>query len=431
MKTKPSLLVVLLAWAGLAPAWGDETGLAVLKARESRIRAVVEKAVPAVVAITCDSPVGTGSGVIVSEDGLVLSAAHVTDVLEKENQSKEVVIVFPDGQRGKAEILGSNRTCDTAMLRITEPALREWPFVELGDSDAIKKGEWTVALGHPGGFEAHRSPPVRAGRVWHRDNFGAFFTDCTLVGGDSGGPLLDLDGKLIGIHSSIGGPLTVNRHVAIDQFRLDWERLKQGEAWGRLVLGQSDPDRPVLGLQLDEEGSGGLRVLDITPGGPSDVAGIKRDDLLVRFAGQEVKNYLQFIRLISRHRAGDTVALELRRGEAERPVVELTLASRQSVRQLGMKHALPPPPKVWLGAEIENAVPAGARVTNVETASPAAAAGLRFGDVILELNGQSFPDAVSLARRLGDFDPGAALSLHIRRNDAPLELHATLVAPLP
>lgn len=430
MILRPLVVVLWLAWAGGFPAWAEEDPLWPWKERQERIRAVVAKATPAVVAVTCDSPIGTGSGVIVSQDGLILSAAHVTDVLEHENKSKEVVIYFADGRRGKAEILGANRTCDEAMLRITEPALQDWPFVELGSSDDVQKGDWMVALGHPGGYESRRPPPVRAGRVWHRDNFGAFFTDCTLTGGDSGGPLLNLDGQLVGIHSSIGGQLTVNRHVAIDQFRLDWDRLLKGEAWGQLVLGQAEPDRPVLGVQLDENGVNGLRLLEVASGGPGDLAGLRQNDVLIQFAGVEVKNYLHFLRLISRREVGDKVEVVVTRNEEVLPTIQVTLASRQAVRQLGLKFSAPPPPKVWLGLEIEDANP-GARVLGVHVDSPAAAAGFQFGDIITEMAGQPCTDAVNFARSLGTFEPGTTLTLRVRRQEADVELQATLVAPQP
>lgn len=425
-----ALVVALLAWAGCLPVWGEVEPLTAWKERQARVREVVEKVIPAVVAITSDSPIGTGSGIIVSKDGLVLSAAHVTDVLEHENQSKEVVILFADGRRGKAEILGANRTCDEAMLRITEPALEDWPYVELGDSDAVEKGEWVIALGHPGGYETHRPPPVRVGRVWHRDNYGAFFTDCTLTGGDSGGALLNLEGKLVGIHSSIGGALTVNRHVAIDQFRMDWDRLLKGEKWGQLALGQSDPDRPVMGVQLDEQGRNGLRILDVMPGGPGAQAGLRPDDVLVRFAGVEVKNYLHFLRLISRRQPGDKVEVVVRRGEVEQPVLVVTLATRQAVRQLGLKFDTPPPPKIWLGLEIEDAKP-GARVLGVHVDSPAQEAGFHFGDIIIQLAGKPCEDAVSLAQALNEMEPGTTATFRVRRQESEIDLHATLVAPSP
>lgn len=416
--------------SGEQPASAEPT-LQEFKEREARVKAVVAKVLPAVVAITSDTPVGTGSGVIISEDGLILTAAHVTDAITEDGRRKEVVVVFPDGQRAKGEVLGANRTCDAAMVRIVEPALKEWPFVTLGTSDEVAKGSWVVALGQPGGFENDRSPPVRVGRVWGRDNFGAFFTDCTLIGGDSGGPLFDLDGQLIGIHSSIGGPLSVNRHVGIDNFHTDWPRLTKGETWGDLALGETDPERPVIGADLDPEAAPGVKVRSVIEDGPAALAGLREGDVITHFEGVELKNYLSFVRLISRQQPGDPVQLRVRREAGDGADLRLILLSRQTVRQLGMAAALPPPPKTWLGLEIEDSEAGpGVHIIEVAADSPAAAAGLKAGDEIISLGGTPPGGALGMAKSLAPLEPGAVLSLRLRRADgAEADASITLTPP--
>ncbi|MGI8602521.1 MAG: PDZ domain-containing protein [Verrucomicrobiales bacterium] len=392
--------------------------LSALKAREAQIKQVAGRAVPSVVAITSPNPTGTGSGVVVSKDGLILTAAHVTEAITGEAGARDqLLIIFPDGRQAKGVSLGCNRTCDASMVKIIEPANQEWPCLELGSSDEVKKGEWVVALGQPGGFDADRTPPVRAGRVWARDNYGSFYTDCTLVGGDSGGPLLDLKGKVIGIHSSIGGPLTVNRHVAVENFQTDWDRLLKGDIWGHLELTHSDPDRPVLGVELDQQSDTGVRVLTVVAGGPADKAGIKKDDLITHLAGAEVKNYLTFVRLISRKNAGDAITVAVRRGESEVLEIELALASRDAVRHHGLMAPAVPPrsPRPYAGASIETAVPSGALVVGVETGSPAVLAGLKEGDIVVEMNGAEMPDALALADTLLKCKAQDNVSLKIRR----------------
>ncbi len=422
------ICMAVLACAGSAMVSAEPTpAVKALKEREAKIRAVAEKSLPAVVAITTAQPIGTGSGVIVSKDGLILTAAHVTDAITEEDPDRNVVIIFPDGKQVKGQVLGANRSCDAAMVKITEPAGQEWPHVELGTSDDKAKGDWVVAMGQPGGFEQDRLPPVRAGRIWGRDNFGAFFTDCTLVGGDSGGPLFDLDGKLVGIHSSIGGPLTINRHVGIDNFRTDWDRLLKGEVWGELVLGEADPDRPVIGAQLDEDSTDGVKVVDVVAEGPAAKAGVEKGDVITRFGGEPVKNYLSFIRLVSRRGAGDDVALTVRRGEKDERDLKIQLLSRAQLRSLDQRIELPPAPKVWFGAEVEDAKP-GATVTDVSENSPAAASGLKKGDVILQLDGKDVPDAIDLAKNLLSRQPDAPFTLKVRRPDGTTDLSATLKA---
>ena len=414
--------------AGITAVWAEPGALAMMKQREAKIRSVVERVTPCVVAITSENPVGTGSGVLVSKDGLILTASHVTDAITEDTKDKEVLIVFADGRRAKGQVLGANRTCDSAMVRIVDPPEEEWPCVELGCSDEAKKGDWVVALGQPGGFEKDRTPPVRAGRIWGRDNFGAFFSDCTLVGGDSGGPLFDLSGSLIGIHSSIGGPLTVNRHVAIDNFRTDWDRLLKGETWGRLTLGDPDPERPVIGAELDEETPDGVRVLGLIIGGPAEKAGLRKEDIITHLGGEPVKNYLAYVRLISRHKAGDAVKVGVRRGEGSTLAVDVSLISRQAAKRLSARIELPPGPPVYLGAEVEDALTQGAMIMALDPGSPAVDAGLVVGDIVLKVEGKEVADAVAFAREITAAKPGSSVKLHVRRAEGPVDLIATLKA---
>ena len=438
MKRTCLSMVWILALSGSATVWAESPPdappaptLEEFKEREARIKAVVARTLPAVVAITSDSPVGTGSGVIVSEDGLILTAAHVTDAITEDGHHKNVVIVLPDGQRVRGEVLGANRTYDAAMVRIVDPALKEWPFVPLGTSDEVPKGSWVVALGQPGGFEIDRSPPVRVGRVWGRDNFGAFFTDCTLIGGDSGGPLFDLEGRLIGIHSSIGGALSVNRHVGIDNFHTDWPRLTKGESWGDLTLGETEPDRPVIGADLDPATAPGVHVRRVLDAGPAALAGLLPGDVITHFEGVELKNHLSFVRLISRRQPGDPVQLRIRRSRDETIDLRLILLSRQSMRQIGMAAARPAPPKTWLGLDIEDAEAGpGVCITEVVPDSPAARAGLLPGDEIISLNTTPPGGALGLARSLAPLEPGTTITLQLRRQDGTRsEAAITLIAP--
>src|SRR5690606_1630477 len=135
----------------------------------------------------------------------------------------EVLVVFPDGKQVSGEVVGANFSKDIVMVRITDEG--EWPFVERGAPRQLPAGGWVVALGHSAGFDPGRTPPVRFGRVVSKGPGNYLTTDCTLIGGDSGGPLFDLEGKLVGINSSIGRSVQNNNHAGIDGFTEDWERL--------------------------------------------------------------------------------------------------------------------------------------------------------------------------------------------------------------
>jgi serine protease Do len=199
---------------------------------ESRIEAVSQQVMPATVALISQKSGSSGSGVITTADGLILTAAHVVQ------GATELEVVFSDGKQVTGKVLGANFSKDIAMVQITTPG--PWPCAEMGDSKSLTAGDWVLALGHSAGFDAARTPPVRFGRVISRGPGYFLTTDCTLIGGDSGGPLFDLDGKIIGINSSIGVSLTNNNHAGIDGFKQDWDRIKGGEAWGKLSI---DPFR--------------------------------------------------------------------------------------------------------------------------------------------------------------------------------------------
>ena len=117
------------------------------------------------------------------------------------------------------------------LAKITEPG--KWPHVEMGHSDDIKPGTWCMALGHPGGIQQGRTPPIRLGRVLNAGKGARFLvTDATVISGDSGGPLFDLEGRVIGVHSNIGMNVNQNQHVPIDVYREQWNDLLAGKAIG-------------------------------------------------------------------------------------------------------------------------------------------------------------------------------------------------------
>jgi len=285
--------------------------LADLKQLEAQVTEVSQITLPATVALLSETTGSSGSGVIVGKDGLILTAAHVVQGAE------EMLVVFPDGKQVPAKVLGANYSKDIAMARISEPG--DWPTVSLGSSAPLKAGDWVIALGHSAGFDATRTPPERFGRVIS-DGPGNFVTtDCTLIGGDSGGPLFDLTGKLIGIHSSIGQSLSNNNHAGIDGFREDWDRMLAGEAWGKLSMNPfANPEMPVLGIEMGViRGQAGIAVVDVVAGSPAAAAGLKRGDVIQKFDGSAIEDGAALLQLLAKREPGNLIRLGVLRDDKE------------------------------------------------------------------------------------------------------------------
>lgn len=293
---------------------GVAVGKVVLRDLQAAIWPVVEQARKTTVEVGAMG--STGSGVVVSADGLVLTAGHVVTNMETGEVASDVSILFEDGEEVRGKVLGINKRQDAAMLQLVGAG--PWDFSPLGSSTLIRPGEWVVAIGHPSGYDALRAAPVRFGRVISKSIDHFIGSDCVLFGGDSGGPLFDLEGKVVGIHSWIGEDLQTNTHAGISGFLADWERLKAGERWGTLLPPPSlDEGTPVLGVMFDGDARGRGVVLDaVLADSAAEKAGLRVGDIIRSVdrqpvSGAGLKRYLQGLD------AGDEVVLEIQRGQEE------------------------------------------------------------------------------------------------------------------
>jgi serine protease Do len=266
----------------------------ILRDIEARVLNVVEQNSAAVVGIS--DGVGAGSGVIVNDTGLILTAGHVME------SDGPYTILFPDGRTANAKPLGKNLDVDSGMIQITDEG--KWPAVKLGASDKLRKGDWVVSLGHSGGFELGRTPPVRTGRLLDRNDY-QLMTDAVLIGGDSGGPLFNLDGELIAIHSSIGDSVAENRHVKLEIFERDWNRLYRSDRWGQLPE-LNDPgekkDPPKIGVSIDRVTA---QIKSVKLNSPASDVGIEPGDVVVQFDDQVIESGAQLIDLVRQKIVGD------------------------------------------------------------------------------------------------------------------------------
>lgn len=285
-----------------------------LKLIQSQVRRVIDRATPATVAVQVGG--AFGSAVIVSPDGLVLTAGHVVG-----RPGQRVKFIFADQSVAWGETLGIYREIDSGMMRITDPG--PWPYVDMAEANDVRVGQWVVAIGQPGGFDKDRTPPVRLGRVLIA-NDEVISTDCTLVGGDSGGPLFNLRGEVVAIHSRIGRRITENFHVPISTYHETRDRLVAGEEWG----GPLDSDarveaRPLLGVAGDPRGEGCV-LTQVFRNMPAEQAGLKVGDTVRRFNGQRVDSFPALVRMVYEQEPGAKVKLQvLRDGETKEFEVEL------------------------------------------------------------------------------------------------------------
>lgn len=319
------LLTAILPWfASAAPArpyFNDQKAPETrkdLEAIQSALTQVLDKARSATVCIQLAQ--GSGSGVIVSEDGLVLTAAHVSGGVKK-----ELTVVLEDGRKLKAISLGLVSDTDAAMVKITEEG--KYPFVEIDRDDSTRLGDWVFSLGHSGGFDKERGSVVRIGRlVQIMEN--TFQSDCTLIGGDSGGPLFNLQGQLIGIHSRVSGSLQMNLHVPMHVFVDSWDAMLKSEFLGDGPFAKKpEKGKGFLGLATDTNKDGGLNVTKVGKDSPAEKAGFQDGDVLLKLNGTALESREQLQALLKEMAAGDPLEIEaLRDGKPQ--TFKLNLGAR-------------------------------------------------------------------------------------------------------
>jgi len=289
--------------AGLFEKGGTPDSIELLRNLEKQHQQVAARARRSTVSVRIGP--AQGCGVIITKTGYVLTAAHVAM-----RPNKTAKVVLSNGRVVTAETLGMNRNVDAGLIRIL-PDQNDgdpWPHATLGSSDDLEVGMWCVATGHPGGFDRERGPVTRVGRILEiRD--GAIVTDCALIGGDSGGPLFDMSGKLIAVHSRIGNDVAQNLHVPVDHYDESWDRLAARDAWGALP-----GFRPVLGVTGSTE-TDLARIIDVKPGSPAEAAGLRSQDIVEEFGDVDISDFASLRDAVADTMPGERIAVWIRRGD--------------------------------------------------------------------------------------------------------------------
>ena len=369
-----------------------------------------------------------GSGFIISTDGYLLTNAHVVESAE------EITIKLSDKREFKAKVIGTDRKTDIALLKIDATGL---PAVRIGDPMRLKVGEWVVAIGSPFGFESTVTAGIVSakGRNLPQENFVPFIqTDVAVNPGNSGGPLFNLRGEVVGINSQIysrtGGFMGLSFAIPID---VAMDIQQQLRTTGKVMRGRIGVGiQPVTKEMAESFGlpkAAGALVNSVEPGGPAEKAGIQVSDVVVRFDGQPINSADDLVRFVGNTKPGTKVQLQVWRAKAMRDLtVTIGEMSDERAATRGPRRGAPgkPPPDTATVSKLgmtlsdlreeqlkELKVSSGVFVE--EAAGSAARAGIRRGDVIIAINNQSVKSVEQFTQLIGQFDKGRTVALLVRR----------------
>lgn len=351
---------------------------------------------------------GLGTGVIVDERGYVLTNNHVL------GNGDEVRVRLHDGSSFNAEVVGRDPRTDIAVIKIKA---KELSPAKLGDSDALKIGEWVIAAGNPFGLENSITSGVVSakGRAFMGGNQYEDFiqTDAAINPGNSGGPLVNLDGEVVGINTAIfsrsGGYMGIGFAIPINMARAVMESLiKDGKVvrgWLGVGIQNLTDD---LAESFNYPGTEGALVGHVQENGPA--AGIlKQGDIIVSFAGKKIRDVNELRNMVAATRPNTKVELTLirdgRKTDAKITLGELPASTEEelpqeeadSIDRLGLTvESLTPDMARKLRSSRRN----GVVVTQVEPGSPAARAGLQPQDIIVQVDGEDIKDVASFRRQV-------------------------------
>lgn len=356
-----------------------------------------------------------GSGFIISPDGYILTNNHMVEGAEK------VSIELTDGRKFTAKIIGADSDSDVAVVKIDANDL---PYLELADSDTLEVGEWVLAIGNPLGL----SHTVTAGIVSAKGrsgfglaNFESFIqTDAAINFGNSGGPLINLDGKVVGINTAIAGStgnIGIGFAIPINIAKHAYKQLRQGGAVVRGYIGirfeELIPEEAgALGL---EKNTKGVIIIDVIEDSPAEKAGLKRYDVIVEFEGQPVEKSNEFLNRVAMRSPRTKVKIVVLR-DGKRRTFTVKLGKRPSTEEL--TGDLSEETREELGFSVQNLTDdlaerfgyegqSGVIVSSVEPGSQAERLNLAPGALIKEVNRQEirntkeFNEAIKQARKKG------------------------------
>ncbi len=374
-------------------------------------------------------PRGVGSGFIIGADGYLLTNHHVVEGAD------EIYVTLTDKRELKGRLIGSDRRTDVALVKIEGTGL---PSLKIGDPSRLRVGEWVVAIGSPFGLDNTVTAGIVSAKGRDTGDYLPFIqTDVAVNPGNSGGPLINLRGEVVGINSQIysrtGGFMGISFAIPIDEAMRVGDQLRAtGRVTrGRIGVGIAEVTKDVaepLGLPR----AGGALVRNVEQGGPADKAGIEVGDIIQRFDGKPIERSSDLPRLVGNTRPGAKVPVTVWRKGATRDL-SLTVAEMQQETTAQSSNPRGQAPGASGGAAAANAlglvvsdvtderksqlrIKSGVLVDAVDGA--AARAGVRTGDLILSINNQDVTSAKQFNDVVAKLDKSKTQILLVRRGDS-------------
>jgi serine protease Do len=362
-----------------------------------------------------ESRTAQGSGFLISSDGYILTNNHMVE------ESEKVEVELTDGRKFTAKIIGTDPDSDVAVVKVDAENL---PYLELADSDALEVGEWVLAIGNPLGL----SHTVTAGIVSAKGrsgfglaNFENFIqTDAAINFGNSGGPLINLDAKVVGINTAIvgaGGNIGIGFAIPINMAKNIYDQLVDGgtveRGWLGISMGElTDETAPFFGLKKNAKG---VLIAEVIPDSAAEKAGLKHNDIIIEVDGKPIESRDAFRNQIAMLQPGSRVKLVVWRDKRRKPLT-VKLGKRPPTEELTGN--LTPETINKLGFTVQDLTDdlaerygykgqSGVIVTGVDDGSQAAEKGIAPGALIKEVNQQKvrntteFNEAIKKAKKEG------------------------------
>lgn len=368
-----------------------------------------------------------GSGFIIDRDGSILTNNHVVENAQK------IVVRLADEKEFEAKVIGKDPKTDIAVIKIN--AKSNLPVVTLGDSDQLEVGEWVLAIGNPFGLDNSVTSGIVSAKGRHigagpYDNF--IQTDASINPGNSGGPLINLRGEVVGINTAIfsraGGNIGIGFAIPINLVK---ELLPQLKGRGKVTRGYLGVLIQKVTLEIAEslglDKARGALVANVSKDGPAERAGVKVGDVIIEFDGKEIKESNDLPIIVARTPVDKKVRLKVLREKKDVTLSvtvgelkeEEVVASTKEKGELGLTvQGVTPQIAESLGLDR----PEGVVITAVDPGSPADEAGLRRGDVILEIDRKPVRKLADYRKAVGETKKGKGILFLVRRGESTLFL---------